>query len=97
MGFDAENFGIGLLVGWATAYAVYRARNEIREAWESINKGAVSVQNSATRSADSRYISDLIEQCETTHLGGKFVKLSEIVVEPRFIPPREFAAPQENE
>ncbi len=97
MGFDAENFGIGLLVGWATAYAVYRARNEIRGAWESINKGAVSVQNSATRSADSRYISDLIEQCETTHLGGKFVKLSEVVVEPRFIPPREFAAPQENE
>src|SRR5690349_19231192 len=96
MGFDLENFGLGLLVGWATAYGVYRARNEIREAWESINKGATKVQNSATRSADSRYISDLIDQCETGHLAGKFVRLSEIAVEPRFIPTPEFAAPVEN-
>ena len=65
MGFDAENFGVGLLIGWATAYGVYRARNEIREVWENINKGAETVQNSATRSADSRYISDLISLCET--------------------------------
>jgi len=50
MGFDAENFGLGLIIGWATAYGVYRARNEIREAWENINKGAQTVQNSATRS-----------------------------------------------
>ncbi|MBI1256285.1 MAG: hypothetical protein GC204_02330 [Chloroflexi bacterium] len=97
MGFDAENFGLGLLIGWATAYGVYRARNEIREAWESINKGAQTVQNSATRSADSRYISDLIELCETSHLAGRLVKLSEIAVEPRFIPTPEFGAPQEND
>ena len=55
------------------------------------------MQNSATRSADSRYISDLIEQCETTHLAGKFVKLSDIVIEPRFLPAPEFAAPPDNE
>ena len=97
MSFDAENFGIGLLLGWATAYGVYRARNEIREAWESINKGAATVQNSATRSADSRYISDLIDLCETSHLAGKFVRLSEIGIEPRFIPTPEFAKPPENE
>jgi len=97
MGFDAENFGAGLLVGWATAYVVYRARHNISAAVESVNKGAVTVQNSATRSADSRYISDLIEQCETTHLAGKFVNLSDIVIEPHFIPTPEFAAPADNE
>ncbi|MEO8397032.1 MAG: hypothetical protein ABI700_28815, partial [Chloroflexota bacterium] len=97
MGFDAENFGVGLLIGWATAYGVYRARNEIREAWDNINKGAVTVQNSATRSADSRYISDFINQCETSHMAGKFAKLSEIAVEPRFIPTPEFGKPEEND
>ena len=65
MGFDLENFGVGLVVGWASAYAVYRARHSIQSARESVGKGAATVQNSATRSADSRYISDLIEQCET--------------------------------
>ena len=64
---------------------------------KSINKGAQTVQNSATRSADSRYISDLIELCETSHLAGKFVKLSDIAIEPRFIPTPEFGAPQEND
>ncbi len=97
MGFDAENFGLGLLVGWATAYGVYRARHLIESAVESGRKGAGAVQYSATRSADSRYISDLIEQCETAHLAGKFVKLSEIAIEPRFIPTPEFAAPPEND
>lgn len=90
MGFDLENFGLGVLVGWGTAYGVYRARHAIRSARESVGKGAVTVQNSATRSADSRYISDLIEQCETSHLAGKLIKLSEIIVEPRFIPASEF-------
>ncbi len=97
MGFDAENFGIGLVAGWATAYGVYRARHLIRATIDSVGKGAETAQNSATRSADSRYISDLIEQCETTHLAGKSIKLSEIVVEPRFLPAAEFAVPPDND
>ena len=94
MGFDIENFGLGLLVGWGTAYGVYRARHALQAARESAKKGVGAVQNSATRSTDSRYVSDLIEMCETTHLAGKFVNLSEIVVEPRFIPAKEFVSPQ---
>lgn len=97
MGFDLENFGIGLVVGWGSAYAVYRARHSIQSARESVNKGAATVQNSATRNADSRYISDLIEQCETMHIAGKFVSLTDIVIEPRFLPTPEFAAPPDNE
>lgn len=95
MGFDVENFGLGVLVGWGTAYGVYRARHAIQAVRDSAKKGAGAVQNSATRSADSRYISDLIEQCETSHVAGKVVNLSSIVVEPRFIPAKEFATPQE--
>ncbi|MBK8021351.1 MAG: HEAT repeat domain-containing protein [Chloroflexi bacterium] len=97
MGFDVENFGAGVAVGWATAYGVYRARHAIRSVVESAGRGAQRVQYSATRSADSRYIHDLIEQCETGHLAGRFTRLSEVVVEPRFLPPDVFAVPPDDE
>lgn len=93
MGFDLENFGFGVLVGWGSAYAVYRARNLMRGAVTSVSRGASNVQNSTTRSADSRYIIDLVERANTTHLGGLSVKLSDIIVEPRFIPAADFALP----
>ena len=44
MGFDVENFGLGLLVGWGTAYGLYRARHAIQAARDSVNKGAGAVQ-----------------------------------------------------
>jgi HEAT repeat protein len=97
MGFDAQNFGIGLLTGWATAYGVYRARHLIASTVRSAQQGAVTVQNSATRTADSRYITDLIERCESSHLAGSSVKLSDILTEPRFIPAPSFAAPAQEE
>lgn len=97
MNFDAENFGLGVLIGWATAYAVYRARYQIQSAWQSVNRQAKSASTSARRGADSRYVGDLIDQCETSHLAGKFLKLSDIVIEPRFIPAPEFTAPPDND
>lgn len=97
MGFDAQNFGIGLLTGWATAYGVYRARHLIASTVRSAQQSAVTVQNSATRTADSRYINDLIERCETSHLAGTSVKLTDILTEPRFIPAPSFAAPAQEE
>lgn len=97
MGFDAQNFGLGLLAGWASAYGIYRARNLIAGTVQQVNQGAQRVQYSATRSADSRYINDLIELCETSHLAGKQIKLSEIVVEPRFLPPDILATPPDEE
>lgn len=97
MGFDVENFGIGLVAGWASAYAVYRFRRQIQDAVSSTRRGAAGVQNYATRSADNRYVNDLIELAETSHLAGKFVNLSEIMVEPRFLPAPELAAPPDDE
>jgi HEAT repeat protein len=97
MSFDAENFGLGVLVGWGSAYALYRVRHVLKGAATSVSRGATSVQNSATRSADSRYVNDLIETADSTHLGGMAVKLSDIIVEPRFVPAPEFALPDEEE
>ncbi|NWG17860.1 MAG: HEAT repeat domain-containing protein [Chloroflexi bacterium] len=97
MGFDFENFGIGLLTGWATAYGVYRARHRIGAAISSARRQAVSAQNYATQSADNRYIHDLVHLAETSHLAGRFISLSQIVVEPRFIPAPPLAAPPDEE
>jgi HEAT repeat protein len=93
MGFDAQNFGIGLLSGWASAYAVYRFRHVIKGLVQSARSQAATAQNAAVRSADSRYIGDLIALCETRHQAGQFVKLSDILIEPRFLPAPELVAP----
>ncbi len=96
MEFNGQSFGVGLLAGWLSAYVIYRSRHQIKALREAAGQGAQNVQKSATRSADSRYISDLIERCETSHIAGQFVKLSSVLVEPRFLPEPEFASPSED-
>ncbi len=96
MEFNGQSFGVGLLAGWLSAYVIYRSRHQIKALREAAGQGAQNVQKSATRSADSRYISDLIERCETSHIAGQFVKLSSVLVEPRFLPAPEFASPSED-
>lgn len=97
MGFDFENFGVGLAAGWLSAYGVYRARHQIRRGLLTVRGGASSAQQSATRSADSRYVNDVIEKAESTHLGGAAIPLSKVLVEPRFLPPTAFATPPDDE
>ncbi|MDZ4765742.1 MAG: HEAT repeat domain-containing protein [Chloroflexota bacterium] len=93
MEFDFQNFGLGLVTGWVTAYAVYRARGLFQATAETVSQTATTVGNAAVRSADSRYVNDLVAKCETSHLAGAQVKLSDIIIEPRFIPAPEFARP----
>lgn len=97
MGFDIENFGLGLLVGWGSAYALYRTRHLLTVAASSVSRGASSAQNSAMRTADSRYINDLVERANASHLGGLSVRLEDVIVEPRFISAPEFALPPDDE
>lgn len=97
MGFDVENFGIGLLAGWASAYAAYRFRRQISNVVTSTRRSAANVGNYATRSADNRYVHDLIELAETHHLAGRFARLSDLMIEPRFIPAPALAAPPDDE
>ncbi len=93
MDFDLGSFGIGLVTGWITAYAVYRARGLFQATAATLSDTTAKVSNAAVRSADSRYVSDLIAFCESAHLAGGQVKLSDIVIEPRFVPQQEFARP----
>lgn len=97
MGFDFENFGIGLLTGWATAYGIYRARHLIRGAVESVTQQATSAQNYATQTADRRYINDLVRLIEVNHLAGRFLNLTDILVEPRFVPAPSLVAPADDD
>jgi HEAT repeat protein len=95
--FDLQNFGLGLAVGWASAYAAYRARRVLGAARDSVSRQAAGAQEYAIRNADSRYINDLIKYCEADHLAGKAINLSQIVVEPRFIPAPDLEAPVDDD
>jgi HEAT repeat protein len=86
MGFDFQNFGIGLVAGWVSAYAVYRARHRLGDAVQSGRSGAGRARAFATRNADSRYVNEMINLAEQHHIAGEFVRLSEILIEPRFLP-----------
>jgi HEAT repeat protein len=95
--FDYKNFGIGLLTGWATAYALYRTRGVLGSMRRSVSERATTTQVAVTRSASSRYSLDLMNLCETTHIAGRFLNLSQILIEPRFIPAPKLVAPPEDE
>ncbi len=93
MGFDVENFGLGLVAGWVSAYIVYRLRREIGSVVGSARSQASSAQNYATRSADSRYINDLVALAKSRHLAGQFADLTDLIVEPRFLASPELVGP----
>ncbi len=97
MEFDYQNFGIGYVAGLATAYAIYRSRHMLASARDAALNRAQTAQTEATRSADSRYVRDLLKQAESSHLFGERVKLTDIIVEPRFIPAPPIPEPQDEE
>jgi HEAT repeat protein len=97
MGFDIQNFGIGVLAGWASAYGVYRYRHIVSGVVDAARNRADTARNAATRSADSRLIGDLVRRCENSHLAGSFVRLSDILIEPRFLAAPQLVAPPDED
>lgn len=97
MGFDVENFGIGLATGWITAYGVYRARHVIKRVVESAGVQASNAQNYATQSTDNRYINNIVKLVERNHAAGGILNLSEVLVEPRFIAAPPLVEPQDDD
>ncbi len=97
MGFDIENFGLGLLAGWGSALGVYLARRQIGSAVGMVRQQVQGAQQYATSSADNRYTGELLRLCETTHLAGMVVPLSSVLVEPRFLAAPELAAPPDDD
>ena len=95
--FDPLNFGVGVGAGWLTAFAAYRARHALGRMRESVEEQASSAQEYASRSAEGRYGNELLKFCETEHLFGESVPLSQLAVEPRFIAPDSFAAPPDDD
>ncbi len=91
------NFGLGVLTGWGTAYALYRARHFLSGATESVTHRASTAQEFAKRTADARYINDLIRHIQKDHLAGEHIPLSDILIEPRFIPAQPLLAPQDED
>jgi len=94
---DVQTYVIGVLSGWASAYAVYRYRHVVNSVVNSARSRAVSARTSATLKADSRYANDLIARCENSHLAGHFLKLTDVLVEPRFLLAPEPAAPPDED
>jgi HEAT repeat protein len=95
--FEPRNFLVGLLTGWATAFAVYQARGILGALRQSVSERRETAQSYASRSAEGRYVGELQKLCQTSHLAGASVPLTEIVVEPHFIAPPPFAAPPDDE
>ena len=93
--FQKENFLLGMLAGWGSAYVLYRARHTLGAARSAVAEQAAGAQEFASRSADSRYIGDLYKFCEATHLAGESIPLSEVLIEPRFIAAPELVHPVE--
>lgn len=91
------NFGLGVLTGWGTAYGLYRARHFLSGATESVTHRASTAQEFAKRTADARYINDLIRHIQKDHLAGDRIPLSDILIEPRFIPMQPLLAPQDED
>lgn len=96
MGFDVENFGLGLIAGWATAYGVYRARHLISSAIQSVNQQASSAQSYASQSSDSRYINNIVRLAQRNHIASTAASLTDILIEPRFLTAPPLAAPLED-
>ncbi len=95
--FEPKNFIVGLLSGWATAFALYQARGILGAMRQSVETRRETAQRYATRSPEGRYVGELLKRCQSDHLAGASVPLSDIVIEPRFIAPAPFAAPADED
>lgn len=84
--FDPISFLIGFVSGTVLAFILYRLRNWISRVRREATERAASARRYATRTADARYQLDILRYCQSYHLSGDRVDLTDIVTEPRFIP-----------
>ncbi len=85
MEFDPISFLLGFGSASGMSYGLWRYRERIRRLRESAEGQAESAREYLKRSADARYIQDLIDYLETHHLAGTLASLSEILIEPRLL------------
>jgi len=93
MGFDIDwqSAGIGYGAGLLTGYAIYQSRHVIGAIRNTFSSQVDSAQSFATMGGDRRYVNELTKYANKAHLFHDAVELSDILIEPRFIPDRELA------
>lgn len=79
------SFGLGAAGGVLTTLAVQRAQRIIRE--RNARQERAVVRTYASREVDRTYLLSLVDYARRAHLFGHRVRLDEVLVEPRFIPP----------
>lgn len=85
MRFDLISFLLGFGSASGIGYGLWRYQERLRRVREAAEGQAENARQFLKRTADARYMDDLIEYLEGYHLAGPTVKLSEIVMEPKII------------
>lgn len=85
--FNFPSFGIGAGAGVLTTLATQR----LLKLWRERQGFATSEPSTAERTIGARrgsrrYLAELLQFCQTSHLLGRHVPLSSLLVEPRFVP-----------
>ncbi|MGJ3238501.1 MAG: HEAT repeat domain-containing protein [Anaerolineae bacterium] len=94
--FEPINFGLGAASGVLTTLAVQRIARVVRE--RNANRERAVVRTYASREADEGYLQSLVAHARQAHLLGHKVRLNDVLVPPRFIPPPDLVElPEEDE
>ncbi len=84
--FDPASFLIGFGSASALSFVTYRMRHRLTRLRSSAEARAESARRYATRTADVRYQIDLRNYCQRYHIAPDLVRLTDTLIEPRFIP-----------
>lgn len=99
MGFDFSppSFGIGFAAGVGASWLGYRTWRAIKRSRSAVILPQGNRETVTARRGDRRYLADLIRTAQGRHLAGSRISLTDVLVEPRFLPPDTLAAiPDDN-
>jgi HEAT repeat protein len=86
MRFDFISFLIGFISASVIGYVLYRSRNRISALRRNVETQTDSAQKFVTNSAEGRYRDYVVKAFNQYHLAADQVSLSEVYIEPRFVP-----------
>lgn len=89
MRFDLASFLIGFAVAAIIGLVLYRLRATLGAMRGSAAAGVGSTGRFLSNSAETRYFQELAKIADQYHIAGDKVSLSDVYVEPRFIPASE--------
>jgi HEAT repeat protein len=96
--FNLTSFGAGVATGVAGSVAAYRINKAIQNWRESRRYRPRRQSTFRSTEGDGAYNRALVEYAQQAHLMGHRVPLTELLIEPRFIPPIDLVAiPEEDE